>query len=370
MHAGTDFTAFRKIMGRAPRYRSIVDEREFERLVQKDLANSGILENTRTADLQTRFVRAGSGEEIENIYRAGLEKRPTFLSSTMRGFKDFGETAGMKHLWPMRRGKGVKDILKTGLPTTDRIPLMQKIFGSPDNVKSPLLAWSAELGNNTDAINRGAGYFALLLSGVDPNEAGRRMLKAHVDYGSLTGAESQIIKRILPFWAYSSRIGAWVAEKIFEHPGGRYTQLMMRAPQALMENNDQEYIPSSIRSSYGVQVGKEGDVNKWISDIDLPGIDTLNYFEPVYAPGQTLPSMTGSVQALFGNVASQGNPLLKTAYEFATGIDSYTGRRRGERPNVMQQVYEKAGRSRYDLGGSILGAADYAVQYLLSLIHI
>ena len=210
---------------------------------------------------------------------------------------------------------------------------------NPRDIGNPILRWGSKEGATTDKINRVAGIIGLMRQGVDGMEAIRRMKAAHIDYGSLTRVERDFFRRLMPFWAYTSRIGKWTAEKIFENPAGRYSQLTLRAPDEILNSDEGGYVPESIRSNYGIPNGKlfgviggntfgetkEG-VTPWLTDIDLPGTDQINMLKMGYGAGGT-PSILGT---LFNTgtdlVGKASHPWIKAGFESVTGIDSFTKR--------------------------------------------
>jgi hypothetical protein len=225
---------------------------------------------------------------------------------------------------------------------------------------NPMLRWSARLGDNTDKINRISGYNALLLQGVAPAEAAKRIMAAQVDYSSLTKFERGFIRTALPFWAYESRVSKWVATKILEKPGGIYTQLGMRLPKNLSENDTStDYVPRRISDKYGLSMeplrrvpglGKLVDivspqtpgVSSWLSDFDLPGIDQINKLRIAKDPEGRINLLESGLKSA-GNVAEGAHPLVKMAYELGTGRDAYTGLKKNYARNALPTLLSRAG---------------------------
>ena len=339
MHGDWDTLA--REMADVPRYQGLKDD-ALRQAIQNDVATSGILEARRDMDLSSMIAGSRTGSDVVNKLRPGYMGHGTWLSNTVAGLTGgkTAETSFKRHLkdpFLQDPGQFGKDLLSVGMPGVQNIK----------DIRSPVFQWSAELGLQTDFINRGAGYFGLLMQGVDPMEAGRRMLAGHVDYSTLTGTEAWI-RRFVPFYAYTSRIGRWVAGKIAENPGGRYTQMNLRLPQTLGGDND-EFKPEAVRHSYGFKLSpdnwfaqvlgaREGE-DLYLADLDLPGVDTLNLFSPKFGSDGGF-SFLGSIGETAGNVAGMTNPAIKGAIETATGVDLFTGRPKKDVKTNYQSMVE------------------------------
>jgi hypothetical protein len=332
MHGDWDTLA--REMADAPRYsgRGLTQD-QLVREIQNDVATSGIMEARRDIDLTARIRGAADGSQAINSLRPGDNPIATFGSNLMSGRGLTQDTAFDRHLYQPAKSdptQFAKDFLSVGAPGQ-----------SQKNIKSPLFKWSAELGTTTDFINRGAGYFGLLMQGVDPMEAGRRMLAGHVDYSTLTNTEAWI-RRFVPFYAYTSRIGRWVAGKIAENPGGRYTQMNLRLPQSF-GSDEEGFKPQQLRHSYGFRITpesidampfsdsirslldlKEGE-DLYLSDFDLPGVDTINLLSPEFKANGNI-SAGDTTMSLFSNALGMMNPLIQDSVEMATGVDTFTGK--------------------------------------------
>jgi hypothetical protein len=197
-----------------------------------------------------------------------------------------------------------------------------KVLSRQDN---PILKASRRAGALSDTINRLTGYNSLLAQGVSPTEAARRMKRAHVDYSSLTPQERYIRDKLFPFYAYSSRIFQEVLRQLAERPGGRYGQ-GIRITERLQDND--QYVPEELRSQFAVPINpddptfgwlapQDGGVQRFFTDVDLPGYDQLNLLRT----SGGLPDIAGTLT----NVAKMAGPRQRIAYELLTGTDSFTG---------------------------------------------
>jgi hypothetical protein len=193
-----------------------------------------------------------------------------------------------------------------------------KNFGNLD--KNPIAAFGAKAGNLSDTINRLTGYNSLLLQGIAPEEAARRMKRAHVDYESLTPAERAFRDTVMPFYAYTSRITGEIGRQLIERPGGRFGQGLRVYENLQNPTDDEPYVPEQLRSQFAVPIPGDmpflgsGDPNytRYFTDIDLPGYDQLNMIDPSSASNTASNFLQGLA------------PPLRMTGEFLTGKDAFT----------------------------------------------
>jgi len=219
------------------------------------------------------------------------------------------------------------------------------------NNTNAITRYGSRQGDITDKINRLAGYNGMLLQGFNPRVAAAKARKLHIDYSSLTTFERDYLRRLAPFYAYTSRMSMNAAEMIAENPTGRYTQLTMRAPRDIMQNgqDDEGYVPESIRNSYGMPssgIGtpfggpKEG-VQPWITDVDIPGIDQINMFQPVFDTTGSLDASGTLFKSAEDIIGKNANPIVKSLWEMGTGIDTFTKRPIKDMDTAAGQVAEE-----------------------------
>jgi hypothetical protein len=186
--------------------------------------------------------------------------------------------------------------------------------------KNPIAAAGGRAGNLSDTINRLTGYNSLLLQGISPEEAARRMKRAHVDYDSLTTVEKQFRDSFMPFYAYTSRITAEAGRQLLERPGGRYGQGLRVYENLQNPTDDEPYIPEQLRSQFAVPIpdnmpflgSDDPNYTRYFTDVDLPGYDQLQMFDP------------SSASNTLGNVLQGMSPLIRVGGELLTGQDAFT----------------------------------------------
>ena len=188
----------------------------------------------------------------------------------------------------------------------------------------------------------------MLKGGYSPEAAAKAITEAQIDYGSLTPFERKFLQGTLfPFWAYQSRVVKWGLKTMSTKPA--FKNVALRIPQRLGESlgDEDSVAPSRIAERYGIPMpdfipewaepyiepllGKEiPGADVWLSDIDIPFVDSLNTISPVIGPetnvfGENPLSITKTAGDTAQNIAgSMLNPLAKMGVEIASGKDLFT----------------------------------------------
>jgi hypothetical protein len=289
--------------------------------VQRDVGETGILQGLATADLLSASRRGDVAQYIPgstpiSVSRALSQLVPDGTRTLTQQAADFATI------------KGVTTTYET---------------------LNPLYKASNMLGDTIDSTGRLAGFFSLMRKGVAPEEASRRMMGALVDYSSLTPFERNTMRRIFPWWAYTSRIGKYAVESLMQNPGGRYAQTLRFINDAQATTED-SYIPTSLRQRFAIRVPEgllgEGQNRTYLTDIDLPGVDVLNLVRLGYQP-DVLGSLLQTGQQTVGEVFQQTNPLYRSVAELATGQDFFSKRPLEQAVTPYDTLYRAATGDQY-----------------------
>ena len=211
------------------------------------------------------------------------------------------------------------------------------VGGRTQDTLNPILRASQEVGDAVDSIGRLGGFIALLQQGFSAEEAAARIASALVDYSSLTLTERKFLRRIFPWYSYNSRIGKYVAQSLYDRPGGLYGQMLRFSNTAQQRSTEGEaYIPENMRSQFAVRMPEEFtralglyDENNttYLKDIDLPGIDVLNLLSP------------DDLQETFANIVRQSAPPIQAIGSLATNRDLFYDRPLNETTTAYDRVY-------------------------------
>lgn len=166
----------------------------------------------------------------------------------------------------------------------------------------------------TDEFNRHAGILGQMQQGFDPSVAGKATRAAQVDYdpSTFTPFESHVLKQIMPFYSFGSRMGKHTAVELATNPGGRLGQLLKAQDRAHAQDAS---IPDHILDGTAIPLGQADDgTKKFISQLGLmhePAVKMLGS-----AAG-------GDTRGALYDTAGMLHPLLKMPLEHMTGQSFY-----------------------------------------------
>lgn len=195
-------------------------------------------------------------------------------------------------------------------PDTNLNPLdIRGVMDKSGNIKSqtkfgPAVAGDM-VGHYTDDMNRLVGFMHQIRKGVDPSTAMEKVNQAQVWYDprAFTPTERQI-KRLFPFYSFSSRQIPWMVQSLMEKPGGRLGALIKA--QAATQR-DRPPLPEHLAATGAIPVGKmEDGTQRFITGFGLMHEDPLSF-------------VGGGAGGAVREVLSRLNPIPKTAIEGATG---------------------------------------------------
>ena len=327
-----------------PLYANVPDDEIISRFL-KDSAESGILKGGVAID------RTHADRTAETIKELLPGFKPSSIARSFAG--DPSRTYGQFALDAMNPF-GIKGVM-----------------GNKDTT-NPLYKTGEALGEWTDAVNRLAGYMALLKSqALAPAEAASRMTAAHVDYSNLSAVEKQI-RAWVPFYSYESRIGKYAAKKLVDRSSGYRN--VLRTADKLQQSDDDTYTPPNIRERSGFMLptalGKVTEqmglgnlvepgpgLRRAITNIDLPGRSALDTLSIAKLAGEF--DLNESLSSTAQNVAAKLGPLPKTAIEYITQRDMFTKRKLGESASEIDTMIGAAiGDEDYRVPSTIQAAAD------------
>ncbi|KAF0137609.1 MAG: hypothetical protein FD153_1640, partial [Rhodospirillaceae bacterium] len=212
------------------------------------------------------------------------------------------------YLWP-EVGKALKGIPEAGTtwkPTGWRIRGMAGAAEStmPLAKTHELIAWY------TEAMNRGAPFLHQLKRGMHPAEASVRVALAQVDYASksFTPTEREILRRVFPFYSFSSRQMSYLIRQLWEHPGGRLAQAIrtgtrLRDPSVVLPPHIGQTAAVPVPPGTPVIGPHPGGVPRYITGFGFMEDDPLQ----LMGPGAGL------------EMLSRMHPLIKWPLESITG---------------------------------------------------
>lgn len=173
------------------------------------------------------------------------------------------------------------------------------------------VAIGEEVADYSEQILRIAPFIAHLMQGKADDVAAAISKGSNVDYSKVTRFERGVLKRIFPFWMWTSRQLPWKLAMLQKKPGG-VTRQAIRATDAFARRN--EFTPPHIAQNTALALGQtpgKPEYSRFLT-MDLPHESVFNTMVPGHDLGSTL-QKTGS------KILSQSHPLLKLIGEGITG---------------------------------------------------
>lgn len=178
------------------------------------------------------------------------------------------------------------------------------VGGRTESKFAPAKAGDA-LGHYVEGLNRLAPFIEQLKKGVDPAEAAKKIGAAQVLYQNkyYTKMEQEVLKRLFPFYSFTSRQLPFTLQQLSEKPGGRMAQTIRAANRA---RNPDEFTPDYVSETASIGLGKAADgTARYLTGLGLSMEDPL--------------SLVGSPRGAGLEVLSRLNPIVKAPLEYATG---------------------------------------------------
>jgi hypothetical protein len=205
---------------------------------------------------------------------------------------------------------------KTGMLSKERLAETVKHPISPESII--FKPWQV-LGTFIEHQQKAVAYLTALDMGKTIPEALQLAERAGFDYKALTKFESQIIRRIIPFYSYTRKNIELQLKTLGESPQ-RINQII-RAIENIGEpasEEERKNLPDFMREGFAVKLGdKPGSVREYLSSFGTP----IEQFAQLFKPNMVLSAI------------STMNPLLKTPLELGTGKDSF-------RQKDLKDVYD------------------------------
>lgn len=188
---------------------------------------------------------------------------------------------------------------------------------NPFNTENVMLKQSRAVGESIEDWMRTAHYLAKRKQGFTPAAAAEAVRKYHFDYTDLTPFERNVMRRIMPFYTFTSRNLPNVLTELATSPGKLAAPI--RAGTGGLARGD-EFVPPYLREGVALPIGgaPEG-FQRYLSSFGLPFED-----EAIRAIGSL---GAGQLQRALGSIMGGMTPALKYPIEVATGTQLNTGRK-------------------------------------------
>lgn len=206
--------------------------------------------------------------------------------------------------------QGVLPTLKEGIPRSlqDINPLGVRGAMYEETVARPYKA-GEEIGGYVEALNRLSPFIENLKRGYSPKEAAKRVKWAQVDYDSLSQFERGVMRRIFPFYSFSSRIAAWTVKELLDKPGGKLAHLVRAQTRA---TGNEPGMPDYVAQTTAIPMGDLGDgTQRYVTGLGLMHEDPFSF--------GSIRGGSVDVGDVGAELISRMNPLLKMGIEIPAG---------------------------------------------------
>lgn len=185
---------------------------------------------------------------------------------------------------------------------------VQKIKGMEPRLKTgfKLAAGGEHFGYYADAMNRLTPWLNRIERGYDPAAAKKIADELQVSYNprNYTKTEQQFLKRLFPFYSFTSRMAPAIAKELGRKPGGGLAHWLKQQDKL---RGKSPVLPDYISDTASIDLGDQPDGSKrFLTGFGLMHEDPLSM-------------LSSSPQGMGLEVVSRLNPLLKAPLEMITG---------------------------------------------------
>jgi hypothetical protein len=184
------------------------------------------------------------------------------------------------------------------------------------------------LGEQIENHAKLTNFVAWMERGLTPQQAALRVQRALFDYSQLAPFERDVMRRLFPFYTWTSKNLRHQIEQLGKHPG-RIAATLKVSDQD--QGPEREMLPEYLRGDFKIKLRDEGKLT-YVTGLDLPF-------------GSAVEAIMGTTgRNTFRQISSSLSPVMKMFVELGQGRDFWTGRSLSERQhlgNVMGNTFEK-----------------------------
>ena len=183
------------------------------------------------------------------------------------------------------------------------------------------LGAGSDFNRHVEFTNRVPMYLYLRRKGLSATEASSRVRDLQFDYGRLAPFEKSVMRRAVPFYAFTRKMGPLFLSTLAERPGG-LMGMTIRGSRLASEDKGAilpEYIggQTTIPSEWlGMKPQEEGAVS-FITGLGLAHEDPISYLSGLGPLGRG--DVTKAGRRTFHEIMRRTNPLFKGPLEYLTG---------------------------------------------------
>ena len=213
---------------------------------------------------------------------------------------------------PGRRFQSLVSSVKGSLKGSKKTPVwVQQLRGVPKDELADqfMVAAGRGVGEEVETVSRLATVIAKVRQGYNFKEAADVSKFAHVDYNRLTQFERNVMKRVVPFYAWHRNQIPYQIKKLIERPGGPVAQ----ATRAANLSRTNEFVPEWASSGMSVKLSENPETGDrtFLGGIDLP-------HEAAFEMLSLGPNLDQALRKTGTSMASLLHPIPKGIGEYLT----------------------------------------------------
>jgi hypothetical protein len=186
----------------------------------------------------------------------------------------------------------------------------------PKGEGNTLMRLARSMGNTSEDFLRLAHYIAKRKQGFTAAEAARGVRKYHFDYGDVTPFERGVMKRLIPFYSFSSKNLPPLLEDLVKRPAKLAASIR---GATIGSREDDTFVPPHIAEGTNVVLpGAPEGYARYIASFGLPFED--EFFKAMGS------ASGGDFSRAAGQAMGGLNPFVKLPIEQATGVQLHSGR--------------------------------------------
>src|SRR5690606_24860363 len=112
------------------------------------------------------------------------------------------------------------------------------------------------LNQNVEWLNRASMYLYLKRKGFAPKAAAEKVFELQFDYSALAPFERQVMRRAMPFYAFTRFATPLVLKTLGRHPGGAMSQTIQASAMA---SGGDATTPDHIADTASIAMGEQPD---------------------------------------------------------------------------------------------------------------
>lgn len=201
------------------------------------------------------------------------------------------------------------DLKGTYQDSVQRVADNPSVMDSIPGMKQARITYGAVLGTGSAAndqaefINRVAMYDFLRKKGFSPQAAGAKVRDIHVDYGDMAPFEKLVMKRLVPFYAFTKGITPYIIDTLKSRPGGSLSHAIQASAAA---HGVDPTTPDYVADTTSIPLAPAADGSKrYVTGLGIFYEDPLSF-------------MGGGVRGAGLEALSRMNPLVKGPLEWFT----------------------------------------------------